>query len=47
MTISQALEHPWIQKFNKSILPEIRKKCKDLQYSTFKIYTSIDDFPSK
>jgi hypothetical protein len=44
MTISQVLEHPWFQKFNKSKLPEIRRKSKDFfNGSTFKIYTTTDD----
>ena len=44
MTIKQVLEHSWIQKYNKTILPEIRKKAKDLIYSTFKVYSTTDDF---
>jgi serine/threonine protein kinase len=44
ITIKQVLEHSWIQKYSKTILPEIRKKCKDLLYSTFKIYTTTDDY---
>jgi hypothetical protein len=43
MNIRQVLEHSWIQKFNKTVLPEIRKKCKDLLYSTFKIYSTTED----
>jgi hypothetical protein len=44
MNIKEVLEHPWIQKFNKTKLPEIRRKSKDTnQGSTFKIYSTTDE----
>lgn len=43
MDIKQVLEHPWIQKFNKTSLPELRRKSKDFNQSVFKIYTITDE----
>ena len=43
MTINEVLEHPWIQKFNKTKLPEIRRKSHDDKGSTFKIYSTTDE----
>lgn len=43
MSIKEVLEHPWIQKYNKTKLPEIRRKSKDFAGSTFKIYTTTDE----
>jgi len=43
MNITDVLEHPWIQKNNKSTLPEIRRKSHDSHNSTFKLYSSIDE----
>jgi len=42
MDIKQVLEHPWIQKYNKTSLPEQRRKSKDVQSSSFKLYTATD-----
>ncbi len=45
MNIKQALEHPWIQKFNTTMLPGIRQKSKELaKYSAFKIYSTTEDY---
>ena len=38
--IKDLLEDPWIQKFNQSNLPELRKKSRDLKESEFKMYSS-------
>ena len=43
MTIKEVLEHPWIQKYNKTSLPEQRKKSKDVHHSAFKLYASTDE----
>jgi len=43
MDIKEVLEHPWIQKYNKSSMPEIRKKSRDFSGSTFQIYSSTDE----
>jgi hypothetical protein len=43
MSIKEVLEHPWIQKYNKTVLPELRKKSKDQNYSNFKLYTCTDE----
>jgi len=43
MEIKEALEHPWIQKFNKTTLPEQRRKSKEVQSSNFKLYTTTDE----
>jgi hypothetical protein len=43
MNIKEVLEHPWIQKFNKSPMPDIRRKSKELKYSSFKLYTMIEE----
>ena len=43
MGINEVLEHPWIQKFNKTTLPELRKKSKDQNMSSFKLYASTDE----
>jgi hypothetical protein len=43
MTIKEVLEHPWIQKFNKTFLPELRKKSRDQTLSNFKLYASTDE----
>jgi hypothetical protein len=43
MSIKEVLEHPWIQKYNKSNLPEMRRKSHDLSTSLFKIYTTTDE----
>ena len=43
MGINEVLEHPWIQKFNKTKLPELRKKTKDQNMSSFKLYASTDE----
>lgn len=44
MDIKQVLEHPWIQKFNKTNLPEQRRKSKDVHSSSsFKLYTATDE----
>ena len=42
LTIKEVLEHPWIQKYNKSKLPELRKKTDSNSGSMFKIYTTTD-----
>jgi serine/threonine protein kinase len=41
LSIKQVLEHNWIKKNNKT-LPEIRKKSREILYSTFKIYTTSE-----
>lgn len=43
MKIREVLEHPWIQKYNKSKLPEMRRKSHDGSSSVFKIYTSASE----
>jgi hypothetical protein len=43
MSITEVLEHPWIQKYNKNKMPEIRRKSKDIGGSTFKIYTTTEE----
>jgi len=44
MSIKEVLEHPWLQKYNKSKLPELRRKSNnEATSSLFKIYTSTDD----
>jgi hypothetical protein len=43
MSIKEVLEHPWIQKHNKSKLPEMRRKSHDLSGSLFKIYTTTEE----
>jgi hypothetical protein len=43
MNIKELLEHSWIQKYNKSSMPDIRRKSKELKYSSFKLYSTIDD----
>lgn len=43
MSMKDVLEHPWIQKFNKTKLPEMRRKSRDLNASTFKMYTITDE----
>jgi hypothetical protein len=43
MNISEILEHPWIQKNNKTFLPELRKKSKEQHISNFKLYASTDE----
>jgi hypothetical protein len=43
MTIRETLEHAWIQKFNKTPLPEFRRKNRNRNYSDFKFYTSTDE----
>lgn len=43
ITIKEALEHPWIQKFNKTKLPEMRRKSKEFNASTFKIYSTTEE----
>jgi Ca2+-binding EF-hand superfamily protein len=43
MDIRQVLEHPWIQKYNKSSMPEIRRKSRDYNGSNFQIYSSTDE----
>ena len=37
MDIKQALEHPCIQKYNKSPMPELRKKSREHQGIQFQI----------
>jgi hypothetical protein len=43
MKIKEVLEHPWIQKYNKSKLPEMRRKSHDGSTSVFKIYTTASE----
>ena len=45
--IKDLLEDPWIQKFNKSNLPLLRQKSRDLQQCDFKIYSSSEVTPRK
>ena len=41
MNIKEVLEHPWIQKYNKSQkIFDSRRKSKD--FSTFETYTNVD-----
>lgn len=47
MSIKEVLEHPWIQKYNKTKLPEIRRQSKDLTGSTFVIYSTTEEQKSK
>jgi hypothetical protein len=44
MNIKEVLEHAWFTKFNKSALPEIRRKSKEDRFFTFKIYSSTDEY---
>ena len=41
--IKTVLEDSWITKYNKSSLPEKRRKSKELSLSNFEIYSSTDD----
>jgi hypothetical protein len=42
-TIKEVLEHPWLAKYNKTNLPEIRKKTsKNPTRSLFEMYTTCD-----
>jgi len=44
MQIKEVLDHPWLQKFNKNKIPEIRRNSKDGgKVSSFKMYTIIND----
>jgi len=43
MTIKELLQHPWIQKYNKSNLPNLRKQGLGDSISPFKIYTISED----
>jgi len=43
MDIKNTLEHPWIQKYSKTSLPEQRRKSKDVQTSSFKLYTATEE----
>lgn len=45
-SIKTVLEDCWITKYNKSSLPEMRRKSKDLTESNFGIY-SISEESSK
>lgn len=43
-TIKEVLEHTWLAKYNKSNLPDIRKKTsKNTVGSLFKMYTTTCD----
>jgi hypothetical protein len=42
MTISQVLEHPWLQKFDAKKLPEKRRLNK-LGESNFVIYSTVEE----
>lgn len=41
--IKTILEDTWITKYNKSSLPEKRRKSKELKTSDFEIYSSFDE----
>jgi serine/threonine protein kinase len=43
ISINEILEHPWIQKYHKTKLPELRKKNKDKIGSIFKMYSTCDE----
>ena len=43
MLIKECVDHPWIQKFNKSNLTDLRRQSKDIKVSTFKMYTITDE----
>lgn len=44
MSIIECVDHPWIQKFNKSSIVDNRKASKDTKVSTFKLYsTTVED----
>jgi len=43
LTIRDILEHPWLQKYHKSNLPEMRRRSRDLSSSIFKMYSTCDD----
>lgn len=43
LTINEILEHPWIQKYHKTNLPELRKKNKGKVGSIFKMYSTCDE----
>lgn len=47
MSIKEVLEHPWIQKYNKTKLPEMRRKSKEMPGSAFVIYSTSDDSQHK
>jgi serine/threonine protein kinase len=42
MSIKEALEHPWIHKYSKTNLPEIRRQSKEAKGPDFTIYSSAD-----
>lgn len=42
LSIKEVLEHPWIQKYHKTNLPEIRKKSNNIG-SLFKMYTTCEE----
>jgi len=43
MEIKQLLEHPWIQKFQKNSILDLRRNSKDTNVNVFKFYTSIEE----
>ena len=43
MVIKEVLEHPWIQKYNKSTLNDRRRTSSESNGSMFKIYTTTDE----
>jgi hypothetical protein len=47
MSIKEVLEHPWIQKYNKSKLPEMRRKSDVNSASVFKIYSNVNEEVTK
>jgi len=42
-SIKEVLEHPWIQKYHGTNLPEIRRKSRDSTSSIFKMYSTCDE----
>jgi hypothetical protein len=47
MSIKEVLEHPWIQKYTKTKLTELRRQSKDIKSSNFKVYASSGDDTQK
>lgn len=41
--IKTVLEDPWLTKYNKTSLPEKRRKSREISECDFKIYTTTDE----
>jgi hypothetical protein len=43
ISINELLEHPWLLKYQKNSLKELRKKLRASNQSIFKIYSTCDE----